>query len=145
MIFKQEQAPQAWGRMLDLLFAHGREVVGPSFNLDISRFTNLANAGLIKLFVMCPDDSDSIVGYTQFVLGADPLRCTDVIADCTAIYVRPEFRGHNSAKLIRYSEVMLASYGVKRIHVHGYEGSPLAKMYSRLGYSSLEVTLKKDL
>lgn len=143
MIYREAKVPQIFGRTLGLLLQHGQEVVGDKFNMDLDRLMTLAHNGVLKMFIM--EDDGGIHGHVMFVLGNDPLRAHDLIADCIAVYVKPEFRGPNSVRMLKHAEVLLASYGVTRIHAHCKVAATLGKLYERMGYEPMEITYKKEL
>lgn len=135
------------GTLCQLWHEHGKEVVGNGFNLNMVMFVDAVRNRTIRFFV-ARDENAEAVGYVCFNIYRDTMRAQDVVADCQAIYVKPEFRGVTSIKLIKMAERALRADGIRRIYMHIPTATPkVAEMFMkpRMGYRLLEVTLEKEL
>lgn len=132
------------GTLLDLMHAHGKEVVGPKFNLNIGVLARLAETGKLKLFVARDSDMQA-VGYALFTLYADFMNAQVYTADCQAIYVKPEYRGRVSIRLITEAEKHLKAFGVGKIYMHLPNASKAVNLFPRLKYTSLEQVYFKEI
>ena len=135
------------GTLCQLFHEHGKEVVGPGFNLNMCTFVDAVRFKTIRFFVARNEQAEA-VGYACFNIYKDTMRAQDTIADCQAIYVKPEHRGIVSIKLIKLAEQVLKADGIRRIYMHVPAATPkVAEMFMKpkMGYKLLEVTMEKEL
>lgn len=66
-------------------------------------------------------------------------------ADCQAIYVKPEYRGRVSIRLITEAEKHLKAFGVGKIYMRLPNASKAVNLFPRLKYTSLEQVYFKEI
>ena len=132
------------GTLLHVLSEHLLERFGKDSNLDVQQISSLATAGLLQVFVM--REEGIIVGYTAYLLYQELFRVHVRIAECIAVYMKPEFRSAvNTKNLIKFSERMLQGHkGVHRILTSTNQDPRLQRFYERLGYKALNTLVAKD-
>lgn len=143
----EEPAEISWGTLCHLFHAHGREVVGRTFNLNLVLFSDAIKCGNLRFFI-ARDEQAEAIGYACFNVYRDGMRAHEMVADCQAIYVMPKYRGRISVRLIKVAERALKADGIRRIYMHIPAKTPsVANMLvkPKMGYSPLEFTLEKEL
>lgn len=141
VVIEQVNPAEYCGRLAELYYLHGREVVGEDFNLNFTHFADAFRSGAYRLFVA--RDGYNNVGYCVFSVYNDLLMRHKRTAECGAIYVKPEYRLRHAVRLIKFAELSLQAEGINRVLVHS-PSDRLAKLYDKLGYKHLEAVQLKE-
>lgn len=139
----EEPAISCTGELCQLYYEHGKEVIGDKFNLNFITIADAIKSGLTRFFIARTDDGTPI-GYAYYNIYRDLMRASDIVADCQAIYVKPEYRGRTAIKLIKTAELCLKSTGIKRIYMR-VPKIEQTTMLKKLGYSTTEFVVEKEL
>lgn len=144
VVYKVENPVTIPGRLMPLFCQHGKEVIGDDYNLYLVMFSNGINAGNVRFFTASVDNE--IIGYCVYSVGNDLMRAHVRTADCNAIFVKPEYRGRVSIRLIKFSEQHLIAEGCKAIQVHSRPSAPaLTSTYEKLGYKTSDILLRREV
>lgn len=139
----QEPASICIGTLCELFHMDGIEVMGPSFNLNLVTFVDAINKGMMRFFIA--RDNGKPVGYCCFSIFCDAMQAHIVAAQCNAFYVRPEYRGKTSIRLLRLAEKELKEQDhIMRLYLSA-PNKKTADLFMKLGYSFMEYHLKKDI
>lgn len=139
---KQEPASICIGTLCELFHLDGQEVFGKDFNLNLVTFVDAINKGLMRIFVARKDGEP--IGYCCFSIFCDIMHAHIVAAQCNALYVRPEYRGKTSIRLLKYAEAELrAKENIRRFYISAPD-KKLCDLFEKLGYRFFEYHLKKD-
>lgn len=139
---KQEPASICVGSLCELFYLDGKEVIGPTFNLNMITFAAAINQGMMRFFVA--RDNGVPVGYCCFSVFCDAMEAHVLAAQCNAFYVKPEYRGKTSLRLLKHAEKELKEEKVTRFYISA-PNKKAAVLFEKLGYSFFEYHLKKDI
>lgn len=140
---KQEPASICVGTLCELFYLDGREVFGKDFNLNLITFAEAVSQGLMRFFVARKDGEP--IGYCCFSIFCDAMHAHIVAAQCNALYVKPEYRGKTSIRLLKYAEAELkANENIQRFYISAPD-SKTRELFEKLGYNFFEYHLKKDV
>jgi len=139
--YTKEDAIVAGGEMLHIFYAHGQEVIGDEYNFAWPTFYTVAMSGRARMFVVRKNGKP--IGYAFFVVDVNPFNAKDIVANCMAIYVMPEFRGRISTKLITFFEMQLFAEGITSIRTNSPTNSRLNRIWEKLGYTPYETSYRK--
>ena len=137
-----------------LLARHWREIAlyqeDVPLDLDWKVYRRMNEEG--TLLLIAARDEGRLAGYAAFFLVRSPHYKSTLCGMNDVIFVAPEFRkSHIGLRLIRESESLLSTRGVKLIrwHVKQFNAdgtdNPLYKILVRLGYRLEELTVGKLL
>lgn len=140
---RQEPSSICVGTLCELFHMDGQEVFGSEFNLNMVTFIDAINKGMMRFFVA--RDNGKPVGYCCFSIFCDAMQAHVVAAQCNAFYVKPEYRGKTSIRLLKLAEKELREQDkIMRFYISAPD-TKTAKLFEKLGYSFMEYHLKKDI
>lgn len=145
MITVVEETPQdCMGQGLEIMLAHGKELVGKDFNLNIAQVMYAVTKGIARFYV-ARDESRRILGYAMFNVIQDFTIATKTVAECQAIYIYPEYRGRLSIKMIKTIELDFKRQGINAIRMAVPESVANMLGKPKMGYFKREVVMEKEL
>ena len=139
----EEPAVLCTGELCQLYADHGKEVIGKDFNLNFMMLADTIKAGLARFFIARTEDGTP-VGYAYFNIYRDVMRAASIVADCQAIYVKPEYRGRTAINLVKTAEICLKSTGINKVYMRVPQEFQV-KLFGKLGYKCTEYILEKEL
>lgn len=140
-MIQEERLTACLPEFIQLAAENGKEIYGDTYNPSITCFIDLAASGCLRVFTARLDDQ--LIGYAMFVVSAKLHQRQINCADCTTVYVKPEFRGPLAQTLVQYAEEVLKNSGVRQIQYHARPA--FRKFFSRLGYRVADYTYVKDV
>ena len=143
----EENAATCIGTLCHLYAEHGKEVIGKDFNLNLAMFVEASVSGRMR-FIVARDSKGEAIGYACFSIYRDGMKADSISADCQAIYVKPEYRGKTSIRIIKVAENEFRKSGVSRIYMHIPSSTPqVARMFTKpkMRYIHSEYMLEKEL
>lgn len=139
----QEPASICIGTLCELFYLDGQEVFGPAFNLNMITFTDAIKQDMMRFFIIRDDGKP--VGYCCFSIFCDAMYAHKIVAQCNALYVKPEYRGTLPIRLLKFAEKELREKDhIMRFYISA-PNIKTAKLFEKLGYSFMEYHLKKDI
>lgn len=134
-----ELAFEAWNET-DFGSEHPADPYAP----DWEAYQRLEQSHLLRLIAM--RDDGKLIGYTSIVIDVDLHNVMLLTATIRDIYVTLEKRGY-AAKLVRFTESLFPSLGVKRVLIGERVASnkSAARFYQALGYNLREYVYGKTL
>lgn len=140
-MIQQENIITRMHEYLELVHENGQEFFGANYNPDFTSLINFAIAGLLRVFAL--RINKVLVGYAIFIVSGRLFERDVYAAECISIYVRKQYRGHSSIKLIRAAEKELGAEGIQSVQYKVPESQ--RRMFEHLGYGLLECTLIKEM
>ena len=133
------------GTLLHVLSEHLRERFGADSNLDVQQLNMLVAADRLRVYVAM--DNGVIVGYTAYLIFQELFRAHIRVAECIAVYMKPEYRQATNTKwLIQFSERELRLHcQVNQVSASTNLDPKFQKYYARLGYKAINTQVTKDV
>jgi hypothetical protein len=130
-----------------LLEAHWKEVAlykgEVALEPDLGRYQVMEAQN--RLVIVTAREGGEVVGYSIFLLHHHLHYKSCLVASNDVIYLRPDKRGIVGAKLIKRSEAILKSLGVKRMTWHVKPKHDWSAILYRSGYVQEEIIMGKLL
>lgn len=94
--------------------------------------------GILRTIV-ARDDAGSVCGYTMWFILENPKSVGTIIAQCEALYVDPEYRGHMlGPRLMSAAEAILKPLGVKAMGICVKNKADFGPMLKRVDFEPVE-------
>ena len=113
------------------------------FRPSVDMYRNAVESG--AMFVLVALVGGAIVGYCTMFVHPHMHNPKVIMAANDALFVKKEFRGIISGRLIRAAEAESKKRGATRVLWHTRAGTPLAAMLERRGYTAADVVVMKEV
>ena len=131
-----------WQRHYDEM---GEDKPDVPFAPDWQRYVALQEMGKLVL-IGARDDDGAMVGYLMAILDTHLHFSTTLFALVDVYYIVPERRGARTAlRLLKFADDIFYRLGAKVVMSHAWHRGSQARLLKSLGYSGIELIMKKVL
>lgn len=145
--FQRESITETWDEALGLMAANNLETGAlpmEDFHPDKATYLQFEVLGIARLFTV--RDDGKLVGYGLFMVSKGHPHYPGVtFARQDVLYIAPDHRGLNSLKFMDWTDICLASEGVKRILRHVTRKVDYSRALEHLGYEEIERTFMREI
>jgi GNAT superfamily N-acetyltransferase len=113
------------------------------FRPSVDMYRLAVEAGI--MFVMVVAIDSEIIGYCSMAIHPHMHNPDVIVAANDALFVKKEYRGIISGRLIRAAEAESKKRGATRVLWHTRAGTPLSAMLERRGYKAADVVVMKEI
>jgi len=113
------------------------------FRPSVDMYRHAVESG--AMFVLVAAVGSEIVGYCSMFVHPHMHNPSVVMAANDALFVKKEYRGIISGRLIRAAEAESKKRGATRVLWHTRSGTALAAMLERRGYTPADVVVMKEI
>lgn len=113
------------------------------FRPSVDMYRHAVESGAMFVLVVCLENE--IVGYCSMFVHPHMHNPKVIMAANDALFVKKEYRGIISGRLIRSAEAEAKKRGATRVLWHTRAGTALAAMLERRGYTAADVVVMKEI
>ena len=113
------------------------------FRPSVDMYRHAVESG--AMFALAVTLGSEIIGYCSMFVHPHMHNPSVIMAANDALFVKKEYRGIISGRLIRAAEAEAKKRGATRVMWHTRAGTPLADMLSRRGYKPADVVVMKEI
>lgn len=113
------------------------------FRPSVDMYRSAVESGV--MFALVVTLESEIIGYCTMMIHPHMHNPSVIMAGNDALFVKKQYRGIISARLIRAAEAESKKRGATRVLWHTRAGTPLADMLSRRGYKPADVVVMKEI